>query len=289
MRGSVLLQIVPQIALVMGFSLVVVVCHASRPDLVPVFNGAPLALIGIALSVFMGFRNTACYERWWEGRRQIGALVGITRQFGRQTLILGDADLPARRQLVGLTIAFTQALVPHLRQGAGIDKVQACLSVSEQAIHARSRNPPDALLRLISEELAALYKTGCISDIAFQLMDRSVGEMAGVQAACERILTTPIPFVYRLLLYRTTYVFCLMFPFGYANTLAWGTPLVVGLVAYAFFGLDALADQLETPFGTHGNGLPIAALADTVEINLREALAETDLPPLPMPFDDELL
>jgi ion channel-forming bestrophin family protein len=51
------------------------------------------------------------------------------------------------------------------------------------------------------------------------------------------------------------------------------------LVSYTFFGLDALGDEIEEPFGTQPNDLPLSALSRTVEINLRESLGEVDLPP----------
>jgi hypothetical protein len=38
--------------------------------------------------------------------------------------------------------------------------------------------------------------------------------MAGIQAACERIATTPLPFACTLLVHRTAYLFCLLLPFG---------------------------------------------------------------------------
>jgi putative membrane protein len=63
------------------------------------------------------------------------------------------------------------------------------------------------------------------------------------------------------------------------DVLGWGTPFAAATVAYAFFGLDALGDELENPFSTKANALPIAALADAIEYNMREALGETDLPP----------
>lgn len=46
-----------------------------------------------------------------------------------------------------------------------------------------------------------------------------------------------------------------------------------------FFGLDALSEELESPFGLAANNLPLSALSRTIEINLLEALGETDLPP----------
>ncbi|MFC7551480.1 bestrophin family ion channel [Pseudoroseomonas wenyumeiae] len=51
------------------------------------------------------------------------------------------------------------------------------------------------------------------------------------------------------------------------------------LLAYAFFGLDALGDQLEEPFGLEPNDLPLDAITRTVEIELLATLGETDLPP----------
>jgi putative membrane protein len=54
---------------------------------------------------------------------------------------------------------------------------------------------------------------------------------------------------------------------------------VVAIVAYTFFGLDALGDEIEEPFGSSANDLPLDALCRTIEIDLRAALGDTDLPP----------
>ena len=70
-----------------------------------------------------------------------------------------------------------------------------------------------------------------------------------------------------------------MLPFGLASSLGWATPLVCAIVAYTFFGLDALSEELEEPFGLAANQLPLTALSRTIEINLLEALGETEIPP----------
>ena len=51
-------------------------------------------------------------------------------------------------------------------------------------------------------------------------------------------------------------------------------PFVVGIVAYTFFGLDALGDEIEEPFGNSPNDLALDAICRTIEINLREAVGE---------------
>jgi ion channel-forming bestrophin family protein len=137
------------------------------------------------------------------------------------------------------------------------------------------------LLHSIGQELANLHISRSISDILFQTLDRTVCQMSMVQASCERIRNTPVPFGYTLLLHRTAYLFCFILPFGFADALGWGLPFAAAIGAYTFFGLDAMSDELEEPFGTGHNGLPIQALADNIEINMREALGDQHLPPLP--------
>jgi len=63
------------------------------------------------------------------------------------------------------------------------------------------------------------------------------------------------------------------------------TPLVVAIVAYTFFGLDALGDEIEEPFGTEANDLPLDAICRSIEISVREALGEQDVPLQLMPVD----
>ena len=288
LRGSILPSILPRLVLVFSLSMLIVLGHEFFPAFVGAFDGAPFALVGIALSVFLGSRNTACYDRWWEARKTWGILMASGRGFGRATLILG-AEAPARHRLLTLTIAFAQAMVPHLRNGATQERALALLPEELRAPYQASRNGPDMILREIAAVLAAERAAGRIGDIAWQALDaypRAFGEM---QSACERIRQTPVPFGYTLLLHRTAVIFCLLLPFGFVNVLGYVTPFASTLVAYAIFGLDALGDELERPFGSQPNDLPLSALADTLEINLREAMGETDLPPTPVARDYILL
>lgn len=291
--GSILPRILPQMLLVMTLSSVVVYGHRHAPDWVPVVSSAPFALIGIALSIFLGFRNNACYDRWWEARRQWGTLVIACRNFGRQTLLLeergGSEGAQLRIEMVRLVIAFTYALVQHLRPSKSQPAVPSGLATSMSERFLTSRNPPDYLLRQITSLLVGARTRGLLSDIEFSLIEGTVGQMETVLGSCERIRSTPVPFAYTLLLHRTAYAFCFLLPFGFADLIGWLEPIAAGMVAYTFFGLDMLGDELEEPFGELPNDLPIAALAETIAINLREALGETDLPPFPEPVNYVLM
>jgi putative membrane protein len=79
-----------------------------------------------------------------------------------------------------------------------------------------------------------------------------------------------------------------LLPFGLATTMGWVTPLFVALVAYAFFGLGALGDELEDPFGDNVNALPQLALARIIEISVLEAGEANTIPDALLPVDSIL-
>jgi putative membrane protein len=63
------------------------------------------------------------------------------------------------------------------------------------------------------------------------------------------------------------------------------TPFVVAIVAYTFFGLDALGDEIEEPFGLATNDLPLDAICRAIEIDLRASLRDEHLPSPLMPVN----
>jgi len=50
-------------------SVVAIFAAFEHPGIFARISVVPFTLVAIALSVFMSFRNNACYARWWEGRK----------------------------------------------------------------------------------------------------------------------------------------------------------------------------------------------------------------------------
>jgi putative membrane protein len=288
MRGTILPRVLPHVLGIAALGCVVVLAQRMGILRLAVTSPAPLSLLGIALSIFLGFRNNACYDRWWEARKQWGALLIELRAFTHESIALlddGRAEPPAAgqgaaRRLVHRNIAFAHALAAHLRGKDAGEDVSRFVPEPERARVLLSTNRPNALLREHDRELAALRREGRLSDMAWSTLSARVHGLMGVLCACERIRFTPLPFAYTVLLHRTAYLFCLLLPFGLAEALGWFTPVVSAMIAYTFFGLDRLSDELEEPFGEAANDLPLNALARTAEINLREALGESVPEPL---------
>lgn len=291
-KGSIVLRIMPLLTFVAGLSAAVVSIYTFRPDWLPKFDGGPFALLGITLSIFLAFRNNACYERWWEARKVWGEFVLTCRSLSRVSVVLDEPNrdiTPVRKSLLQYCIAYAHALLIQLRPASSRHALTHLLPEEVlQAVNA-SRNPPEMILRAMQALLVNALREAKIDVIQFQMLDELVQKLAQAQASCERIQNTPIPFGYTLLLHRTAYTFCFLLPFCFANTLGWATPFVTALAAYTLFGLDALGNELEEPFSLGANALPINALTEVIEIDLKEALSETDIPPSPLPKDYVLM
>ena len=281
MRGSVVPRILPQI---FGFAaygaMVVVIVRALKLDFGNA-GTAPFALLGVALSIYLGFRNNAAYDRWWEARKLWGQLVFDIRNLARASSGL----IEDRNELRGLLMeatAFCHFLRGLLRRVDATAEARTFIGNDVEGA-AKAANAPDAMVRRMGGRIAALRKAGAIDTIGYRILDERLSEIAAAQAGCERIAGTPLPFAYTLLLQRTAYIFCLLLPFGLASATGWATPLFTALIAYTFFGLDALSEELEDPFGTEANDLALDGLCRVCEISVFEALGET--PPKMIPAE----
>ena len=282
LRGSIM----PRIGWVLLFNILlatmVTVTHGMLFQFKVTITAIPFTLIGLPLAIFLGFRNTAAYDRYWEARKLWGELVLRCRNLARQCLHLIDvpsaspSDVPQR--MVRRAVAYCHALRVQLRASTDTAAIQAMLSEQEWRAVASSSNRPASLMMAMAADLATCRRQGWIDTPLVAKIDETMSAMIAAAASCERIAGTPVPFSYTLLLHRTAYIYCFLLPFGLVDTTGVLTPLVVGVIAYTFFGLDALGDEIEEPFGTEPNDLPLDAICRSIEIQMREALGETDLP-----------
>lgn len=269
-HGSVLPRIAPRIIAVSLLALLIVWVDDTVIAL-PHTNVAPFAVFGVALSLFLGFRNNAAYDRWWEGRRLWGQLVADMRALARDCAIFLPAET-ARHEILRLAMAFLHLHRVNLRK---IAQSSTAKDWSGQDFSA-APHPPCAALDAACDKAALAAPDG----FARKALAERFASIALAQAGCERIATTPLPYVYSLLVFRTTYLYCLLIPFALLDDAGWMTPIFVAIVAYVFFGLAEVTEELAHPFCETVNGLPLDALCRTVEISLAPHLGITAPAPL---------
>ncbi|MDB5763632.1 MAG: bestrophin [Herminiimonas sp.] len=287
LRGSILSRIWRVLLVNIGVAILVTAAHGALFNYKITLTAIPFSLIGLALAIFLGFRNNVAYDRYWEGRKLWGQVVSDSRSLARQCQSLFDRPEPAhagsgladvRIRMIYRAIAFAHALRHYLRGSIDTDELKELLLEEEWRLLQKSSNHPDFLMLRMGADLRRCLKDGHIDGCLAAAVDATFSSMTAAATACERIKTTPIPFSYTLLLHRTAYLYCFLLPFGLVDSIGFMTPVVVAIIAYTFFGLDALGDEIEEPFGMAANDLPLDAICRTIEINLKESIGETKLP-----------
>ncbi|MGK3555094.1 bestrophin family protein [Klebsiella oxytoca] len=277
-HGSVLSKIVFRLLLNVMMSIIAIISYQWYERLGIHLTVAPFSLLGIAIAIFLGFRNSAGYNRFVEARNLWGTVLIAQRTLVRQLKNILPTESAAHQRLVSYLVAFSWSLKHQLRKtdpSADLARLLPPHSVKE--ILASSM-PTNRILLLAGDELGRLRAEGKIGDITFSLMDNKLDELGHALGGCERLASTPVPFAYTLILQRTVYLFCALLPFALVGDLNYMTPFVSVFISYTFLSWDSLAEELEDPFGTAANDLPLNAMCNTIERNLLDMTGQYPLP-----------
>ncbi|MDE2120503.1 MAG: hypothetical protein KGJ64_07410 [Betaproteobacteria bacterium] len=287
MRGSVLPKIWFRLVLVAAVATLVTLVHGDVLGWRVGLTFVPFTSIGVALAIFLGFRNTASYERYWEARKLWGEMLNASRSLTRQYVAwVGDG---AEASSFGYRlIGFVHALRHQLRETDPMPELRELLDADLVQRLGDARSRPSLILQSLGQSVAeAGSRRGLHPQIA-AVMEQGLMDLTSVLGGCERIANTPIPFAYSVIVHRTVSIYCFLLPFGLLGNAGVLTPLMVTFVAYTFLALDALNEELEEPFGAMPNDLALRSMSEGIEITLRELLAEMPLP-RPTPPDDYVL
>ncbi len=298
-RGTAITRVWPRLLFVTVLASVETALHMNGYWALQGLTVVPFSLVAVALGIFLGFRNNTSYDRFWEGRKLWGQLVNTTRSFARQAqLFVGPhAEAPGvsseaaviHRELVYRVIAYVHALRLHLRDQDDPDALAPFLPEAEREALRTQKNRPLAILNGLGGRVRDLWCQGHLDPLHVPVLEQTLFVLTDIQGGCERIKSTPIPSSYTVLTHRIVAIYVFALPFGLVDTIGVLTPLVVALIGYAFFGLDAVGEEIEDPFGTDINDLPLSTLTRTIEINLRQTLGETEVPEPLVPVDGVLL
>ncbi|MGE8318807.1 MAG: bestrophin family protein [Comamonas sp.] len=268
-NGSVLQSILPQLLFIGTVSCVAVLTHGRIfGEKIPL-NTTLLTLFGLTLAIFLGFRNTASYDRFKEARYLWGSLLIASRQLSSQMLCY----LPQKDQaqeLAHQVCAVAYALKHELRGTDPAEDLRRLLGPDEARRLADKVYKPSDLLHALRARLARLNREQQVSDIQFLTLDQQLVEMGKAVGGCERIANTPIPFAYSVLLHRTVYTYCILLPFGLVDATELFTPLLCLFLAYTLIALEAIAGEVAEPFGLAPNALALDAMARNIERSVCE-------------------
>ena len=159
--------------------------------------------------------------------------------------------------------------------------------------------PSDELQRLIdykntatqiidqqSQDLADLRTKNLIDDFRHMELQKLLNDFYIHQGKCERIKKFPLPRQYGSSSFIFVGIFIFLLPLGMVSefhkmgeTVVWMSIPFTVLVGWVYLMMELVGDYSENPFEGLGNDIPMHSLCRVIEIDLKQMLGETDIPP----------
>jgi len=243
--------------------------YVIHPRLTAEFPALPLTLLGSAVAVYLSFRNTTAYARWWEARTLWGAMVNASRTLAREAgTMLPDRSVGAT--VAHRQIAYVHALRMHLRRQAPWDELTPRLPADEIERLRHVTNLPNA----IHARTGVLIADARPDPILLASLARTLSDISNAQGGMERIKNTPLPQQYATYPAIFTHGFCILLPLGLVETLGLYTPLGSTMAGFLFLALLQIGNDMQNPFENLEDDVPLTTLTRGIEIDLRDSLNE---------------
>ena len=160
---------------------------------------------------------------------------------------------------------------------------------------ANYANTATQIINEQSRELTQLREQNLIDDFRHVEMENVLRSFYALQGKNERIKKFPLPRQYANMSRYFIWIFIFLLPFSMIPELmkieGWGfwlsVPISV-LIGWVYVMMETVGDYSENPFQGMANDIPMLSLCRTIEIDLREMLGETELPP-PIAAKDGIL
>lgn len=252
------------------------------------------AILGSALAIFIAFRNNSSYSRWWEARTLWGGIINSSRVLARLIITFTDSHSHQqnydkerseqfKKDMIYKIIAWVHALRLHLRKQDNWDELKTFLSAQEFEQLEKSHNKPNYLHLISGKKIYEAMANGTLGGFDSFQMEGQLLALANYQGGCERIKNTPLLRQYDFFTRLFLYTFMLLLPFSLIGDFTKMNidylmiPVSV-IISFVFAIIGKVGEVNEDPFENRITDVPLTAMCNTIERDLREMLGETNLP-----------
>lgn len=287
-----------------------------------------VALLGTATAFIVGFKNTQTYNRTWEARQIWGAILNSSRAFGTMSRDFLD-NPEKTKELVYRHFAWLTALRYAMRDSRAWETTSKAynseykafydipekettleielakyISADELKYILTTKNKAVQLMSLQSKTIKQLFANKEIDSYQFVEMQKAIKDFYDQQGRSERIKNFPYPRQFATINSFFIKLFCVLLPFGmlkefdklndgltgiFQGNMVWLVIPFSVLISWVYTSLEQVGESTENPFEGSANDVPISQMSRTIEIDMREMLGETDLPPALQPKNDIIL
>jgi putative membrane protein len=284
-----------------GLALLVHYLFQRENPLVPI---EIVSVLGIALAVILGFRNSSAYDRWWEARKIWGGIVNESRTFTRQALTIVDPkNVPEElwencTRIVRGQIAWVNALRLQLR-----NQTDTALWEQEVGVHLRKKDFDQIMSKtnrvthigmLQGYAIKKLNAHETMDTFSYIQMDDTLTRITDLQGRAERIKSTPLPRPYDYYTLAFLNLFIFFFPFAFIekfiaiNAVVLIFPVTI-IIGWIFFQIYVFGLVMSNPFENWKTDVAMSAISTVIEVDLKETIGDENVPELKQPVDGALM
>lgn len=228
------------------------------------------SLLGFVIGLLLVFRTNSAYDRWWEGRKQWGALVNNSRNLSIKLNALIPDQKSEYREFFSCAIPnFVYAFKEHLREGVNKDELEDS-KLTDLGKILEHEHVPNGIVSEMYKKIDELHRDGTISGDQLITIDREFKSLLDILGACERIKNTPIPYSYNIFLKKFIFIYTITLPMGLVFQFEYWSIPICTFILYVFGSLELIAEEIEDPFGRDDNDLPLDDLAHKIKSNVKE-------------------
>ncbi|MDA9666462.1 hypothetical protein N9T48_00190 [bacterium] len=231
------------------------------------------SLVGFIIGLLLVFRTNTAYDRWWEGRKLLGSLVNTSRNLALKiNSLIPENDINTRNLYFKMISNYCFSMKEHLRDNIKLEELEETTAFNKKSLK-EINHIPNKIISEIFKMNKSLYDDKVISGNIFITVDNETKNFTEILGACERIKKTPIPFSYNIFIKKFIFVYTLTLPFGLTASLFyyWTIPICV-FILYILASLELLAEEIENPFGSDPNDLPVHDICNDIKSNIKEIL-----------------
>ena len=286
-----------------------------------------VALLGTATAFIVGFKNLQTYNRAWKARQIWGDILSSSRAWGIMSRDFLD-DPEKSKELTYRHLAWLTAMRYQMRDAKPWEATSKANAEYQKfySVPEKETSLENELTKYLSQEelkqilavkskatqimarqskmIKELFVNEEIVVSQFVDMQRSVKDLLMQQGRSERIKDFPYPRQFATINALFVRLFCLFLPFGLLRefdklnesvegmmkgNMIWLVIPFSVLISWMYTSLEQVGESTESPFEGSANDVPISQMCRTAEIDLREMLGETDLPPSLQPKNNIVL
>ncbi len=231
------------------------------------------SLLSFVISMLLVFRTNTAYDRWWEGRKLWGSLVNNSRNFAlKLSAVLDAKDEDSRKFFRKAIPIYAFVLKDHLQAKSTaymLDESEEDFEDLPSALKTE-KHAPNQVAKLMFGRINDLYKKGKISGDQLIILNAEISSFTDICGACERIKNTPIPYSYSSFIRKFILFYSISLPVGYVMIMGYYAAPIVAFIFYVLASLELIAEEIEDPFGSDQNDLPMEKISENIDKHVGE-------------------